>query len=86
MFVNDMIKTYGYTHNKLNHFNISIFNPSTDDWITINHPTADEYIHLCDRLVIDWMESSDEKETIDITVYAVPGDFDTFRKYFSKGV
>jgi hypothetical protein len=32
------------------------------------------------------MESSDEKETIDITVYAVPGDFDTFRKYFSKGV
>lgn len=31
MFVNDMIKTYGYTRNKLSHFNIAIFNPITDD-------------------------------------------------------
>lgn len=53
MFVNDMIKTYGYTRDKLSHFNIAIFNPITDDWITIKHPTADEYIHLCDRSIVD---------------------------------
>lgn len=31
MFVNELIKTYGYTRDKLTHFNISIFNPITDD-------------------------------------------------------
>lgn len=85
MFVNDMLKTYGYTRNKLDHFTISIFNPSTDDWITIKHPTADEYIHLCDRPVIDWMSSLGNEDEIEITVYTLPGDFDTFRKYYSKG-
>ena len=53
MFVNDLVKTYGYTRDKLTHFNILIFNPITDDWITIKNPTADEYIHLCDRIVVD---------------------------------
>ena len=53
MVVNDMVKTFGYTHDKLNHFTISIFDFSTDGFVTIRHPTADEYIFLCNRPVID---------------------------------
>lgn len=79
MFVNDLVKTYGYTHDKLTHFNILIFNPITGDWITIKNPTADEYIHLCDRVVIDWMV--EENETVDVTVYSQPNDFEVFNKY-----
>lgn len=79
MFVNELIKTYGYTRDKLTHFNVLIFNPITDDWITIKNPTADEYIHLCDRVVVDWMVG--ENETVDITVYFQPNDFEVFDKY-----
>lgn len=82
MFVNDMIKTYGYTRDKLSHFNIAIFNPITDDWITIKHPTADEYIHLCDRSIVDWMIG--ENEAVDITVYSCPNDFENFAKYYKE--
>lgn len=83
MFVNELIKTYGYTRDKLTHFNISIFNPITDDWITIKHPTADEYIQLCDRQIIDWMIGEDE--TVEITVYSCPNDFENFTKYYKGG-
>ena len=31
MVINDMLKTYCYTLNKLNHFNVFIFNPFTDN-------------------------------------------------------
>lgn len=84
MFVNDLVKTYGYTRHKLEHFTISIYNPTTDDWMEIKKPTADEYIHLCDRLVVDWITEDDDM--VAITVYASPMDFDIFRKYLNKGV
>lgn len=82
MVINDMLKTYCYTRNKLNHFNISIFNPFTDNWITIKHPTADEYIYLCDRNIVDWTINAEEEDTIDITVYMLPDDQEIFSKYY----
>lgn len=81
MLVNDMIKRYGYIRNRLNHFTFSIFNPQREDWIVIKHPTADEYIYLCDREIIDWMPSEDDEKEIDITIYMIPEDYDTFRTY-----
>ena len=79
MFVNDLVKTYGYTRDKLAHFNISIFNAANDDWMTIDHPTVDEYIYLCDRPVVDWLAEEDNQ--INITIYAIPQDYEIFRKY-----
>lgn len=84
MIVNDMVKTFGYTRDRLNHFTISIFDFSTDGFATIRHPTADEYVFLCDRPVIDWMVSSEDEDEVDITVTFIPSDFDVFRKYFSS--
>lgn len=84
MFVNDMVKTYGYTRDRLNHFIFSIYNPATTEWVTIKHPTADEYVYLCDRLVIDWMVDLDEEDEINITVYMIPQDYEVFRKYITK--
>lgn len=84
MIVNDMVKTFGYTRNRLNHFTISIFDFSSDNFALIKHPTADEYVFLCDRPVIDWMVSSEDEDEVDITVTFTPSDFDVFRKYFNS--
>lgn len=84
MVVNDMIKTFGYARNRLSHFNILLYDPITEDWITIGHPSIDDYIYLCDREVVDWMVSDIEEETVDITVYMESDDINTFRKFFHK--
>lgn len=83
MYVNDLIKVHGYTKNKLSHFNICIYNPITEEWITIKHPTADEYIYLCDRIIFDWMVG-EEPDTIDITVYFNSNDYEIFSKYYKE--
>lgn len=82
MTVNDMVKTFGYIRDRLNHFTISIFDFSTECFATIKHPTADEYVFLCDRPVIEWMVNSEDEDEVDITVAFIPSDFDVFRKYF----
>ena len=76
MTVNDMIKTIGYTQNKLNYFIINIFEPKTDRWIRIKQPTSDEYIYLCDREVFEWM--IEDSNTISITIYAKSDDMEIF--------
>jgi hypothetical protein len=53
MKVNDLVSSIGYTKNILSHFSIVLYNAGADDFMTIKAPTADEYIHLCDRKIID---------------------------------
>lgn len=53
MKVNDLVSSIGYTKNILSHFSIILYNADADDFMTIKAPTADEYIHLCDRKIID---------------------------------
>ena len=84
MIVNDMVKTYGYAHDRLSHFNFAIYNPETEDWINIPHPNADEYIFLCDRELLEWTESFDEDNAIDIVIRMKPEDLTVFRKHVSQ--
>ena len=51
MKVNDLVKTIGYTRNRLDHFVFYLYEPYEDSWITIRNATTDDYIHLCDRSV-----------------------------------
>ena len=44
-----MVKTFGYTHNRLTHFTFSLYDATEAYWISIIHPNADEYVYLCDR-------------------------------------
>ena len=81
MIVNDLLKTYGYTRDRLNHFSFALFDPRTEDWINIPRPTADEYVYLCDRKVESWMESLDEEDLIEIIVEMEPNDLIIFRSY-----
>lgn len=78
MTVNDMVKNYGYTRDRLSHFVFCIYNPSSSDFLTIEDTTADDYILLCDREVVDWIN---EEDKICITLYLIPEDYDNFRKY-----
>lgn len=79
MIVNDLVKTIGYTRNKLNHFEFCIWNPVLDDWITLHNITADQYIHICDREVIDWMVNDIDADTISVNIYMIDSDYETFR-------
>lgn len=82
MTVNDMIKTFGYTRNRLAHFTISLYDTTEAYWISIKHPNADEYVYLCDRTVIDWMINCDgDNEEVDITVKLKPQDYILFKEY-----
>lgn len=75
IFVNDLVSTIGYTRNRLDHFNFSLWNPETDEWIIIRNPTIDDYILLCDREVVDWIPSDDyESNKIDINLMLEEGD------------
>lgn len=84
MIVNDFVKTIGYTHNKLDHFEFYIWNPVRDDWITLRNVTADQYIHICDREIIDWMIDDINNDTISINVYMIDSDYETFQNYIKE--
>lgn len=81
MIVNDLVKTIGYTRNKLDHFKFYIWNPVMDDWITLRKTTADQYVHICDREVLDWMVN---EEVISVNVRMVDSDYETFRDYIKE--
>lgn len=86
MTVNDMVKTFGYTRNRLTHFTISLYDAAEAYWISIKHPNADEYVYLCDRIVTDWMVDCDgDNEEVDITVKMKSQDYILFKEYM-KGV
>ena len=79
--VNDLVKSYGYTRDRLTHFEISIWYSDQDEWATIKAPSADEYIEVCDRPIVDWMIEDDDYCAI--TVRYVDGDKDgILGKYF----
>ena len=84
MLVNDIVKTIGYTRNKLDHFEFCIWNPITDDWITIRKATSDEYIHICDREVIDWMIDDINEDTISINLRMIDSDYENFKRYIKE--
>lgn len=84
MIVNDIVKTIGYTRDKLKHFEFCIWNPILDDWITLRNPTADQYIHICDRNVIDWMVDDTHDDTISVNIHMIDSDYETFRSYLKE--
>lgn len=84
MIVNDLVKTIGYTRNKLDHFEFCIWNPVLDDWITLRNTTADQYVHICDREVIDWMIDDLDDDMISINMRMVDSDYETFRDYIKE--
>lgn len=84
MIVNDLVKTIGYTRNKLDHFEFCIWNPVMDDWITLRKTTADQYVHICDREVLDWMISDVDEDMISVNVRMVDSDYETFRDYIKE--
>lgn len=84
MIVNDLVKTIGYTRNKLDHFEFCIWNPVLDDWITLRNTTADQYVHICDREVIDWMIDDIDDDMISINMHMVDSDYETFRDYIKE--
>ena len=84
MIVNDIVKTIAYTRNKLDHFEFCIWNPVMDDWITLRNATADQYVHICDREVIDWMTSDTNEDTISVNIRMVDSDYETFRDYIKE--
>ena len=84
MIVNDLVKTIGYTRDKLNHFEFCIWNSIMDDWITLRNITADQYVHICDREVIDWMIDDINEDTISVNVHMIDSDYETFRNYIKE--
>ncbi len=83
MKVNDLVSSIGYTKNILSHFSIVLYNADADDFVTIKAPTADEYIHLCDRKIIDWSPDDDENGHIIVYVKMKKKDYETFKSYKS---
>lgn len=84
MIVNDIVKSIGYTRDKLDHFEFCIWNPMTDEWITIRKPTSDEYIYICDREIIDWMIDDIGEDIISINLHMIDSDHENFRKYIKE--
>lgn len=84
MIVNDLVKTIGYTRNKLDHFEFCIWNPVMDDWITLRKVNADQYVHICDREILDWMINEVNEDMISVNVRMVDSDYETFRDYIKE--
>lgn len=79
MKVNEIVKTIGYTRNRLEHFEFGLYDPLEEKWISISNATADDYIFLCDREVVEWM--IDDDDIMSIIIYMVPKDVETFAEY-----
>ena len=78
MKVNDLVKTIGYTRNRLDHFVFNLYEPYEDNWITIRNATVDDYIYLCDRSVQEW---AIESEVMSIIIYMKDKDKENFKEY-----
>ena len=77
--VNDLVKTIGYTRNRLDHFEFYLFDSYNDDWITIKKATVDEYILLCDRDINEWMIEDNDK--MSITIRMILEDKENFKDH-----
>lgn len=82
MKVYNLVKKCGYIRNVLDHIKFEIFNSETDDFIEIK-PTADSYIALCNRKVLEWFpaEESNDFDGIYIYVKMKKNDYFTFKDY-----
>lgn len=85
MKVNELVKSSGYTKDILSHFIITLFDNDTDYFICIKEPTLDEYVHLCDRKVLEWYPDDfhDDSKYIDIYVKMQEKDCVTFKSHRS---
>lgn len=83
MKVNDLVKTIGYTRNRLDHFEFNLYAPYNDDWILIKNPTADDYIFLCDREIQEWM-IEDSNNIMSVIILMIPEDREIFKKYIKE--
>lgn len=54
MKVYDLLKCIGVTKDILSCVTITLYNPNTEEIIDIVDPTIDDYIHLCDRKILEW--------------------------------
>lgn len=84
IFVNDLLSSYGVTRNILNHFKFTIWDAQNDDWIIIDHASADDYVYLCDREVDSWVISDEDDKKIEIFLTMEDQDhyhFKNARKY-----
>lgn len=79
MKVNDLVKTIGYTRNRLDHFVFYLYEPYEDSWITIRNATTDDYIHLCDRSVQEW--TIEPENVMSIIIYMKDKDKEIFKTY-----
>lgn len=86
MRVNELVNTIGYTKNILSHISIVMFNLKTEAMISVKHPTADEYIKLCDRKILEWYPTDmleEKDDCIEIYVKMKKSDYETFKSYRS---
>jgi hypothetical protein len=55
MKVYKLVRSIGYTRNILNHFSFTLYDLETERIVRIQKPSADEYVQLCGRRVMEWM-------------------------------
>jgi hypothetical protein len=86
MKVYELVRSIGYTRNILNHFSITMYDNETSNIVTVKRPSADEYVQLCGRDIMEWVPWSDYLENaddptdgIDITVPMERWDMETFK-------
>ena len=74
-----LVRSIGYTRNILNHFSFTLYDLETERIIRIQKPSADEYVQLCGRRVMEWMPWENDDDGIDIIVPMEKWDIDTFK-------
>ena len=86
MKVYKLVRSCGYTKNILDHFSFTIWDNETQHMISVSKPTADDYIQLAGRNVLEWSPwgdytpIDDKYDGIDITVSMEHWDRDTFKE------
>lgn len=83
MIVNDLVKTIGYTRDKLKYFEFYICNKE-DDFIgfTIKDISADDYISFCDKEVYDWICDTHDAEGNCICTVTIALDSEEFCYFY----
>jgi len=91
MKVYELVSTIGYTKNILSHIVFFVWDDEISDGITIRQCSADDYIHLCGRDVLEWcpledfeIEDNNSKAGISITVAMEKHDNYIFYHYIKK--
>lgn len=83
MKVNDLLKCMGVTKDILSCVTITLYDPDTEEIIDIVNPTADDYIHLCNRKILEWTPDflNLTESRVNIFVKMKEKDYGTFKSY-----